>query len=285
MCVNFYNMHNDLLHGVPLGSDLTGQAQVAMLKTAMAIYCDLEHPENTTSFTLTDKSSTARTHREVGWIDEPIDLIKAEMFRATIREMYAGQPWPGKQGVPMIKECKNSDRILAFIRDNEAKLATKKYMPNFAAVLASARSRLKQRLGKLPAIGQKDNIEAKLIAVYTDRTKKISDALKRNTQSEKKAVKYVTVSIQNIRQIVNEAPLPDVIDEEYIIKFVRIGVDMCPNARELLKEGISRISAKTWEAGTTEEYAAQYSDGQVEKLVQISKFCDANREKIYQALV
>lgn len=136
-------------------ADVSQKALEALLKTAMLIYSDPDHPENVTCYLPNKKWGEAMVHvqRNGGWQWEiqPCQLVLPPMTSAALDVLFVKQPF---------EDADRYGDVLKALRANEkAYLAGQALRP----VLVKNKDLLQQMLGSLPrrAEGRRDEAEGR----------------------------------------------------------------------------------------------------------------------------
>lgn len=116
-------------------------AQTAIMKTAMLIYSDPEHPENLTCFLPNKKTNDALVHTENGWEIQSIMLVASPIAQRTIDALFAKQPF---------EDADTYENLMANLRDNEEKYAAGE---SLRPVLVRNKDLLQRALQTLPLAG------------------------------------------------------------------------------------------------------------------------------------
>jgi len=114
-------------------------AKQAVMKAAMLIYSDPEHPENFTCYVPNKREGSALVHGVGGWEVRPLKVVTVPMAKRAIDILFDKQPYEDAETFePLMKE----------LRDNEAKYSSGAEMrailvgnkDNLNAVFARARA-------------------------------------------------------------------------------------------------------------------------------------------------
>ena len=110
-----------LEESLPLAAGGVGvAAQAALLKTALLVYSDPDHPENLTCYFPNKKGNEALVHMTrpdgtVGWEVQPVPLVLPPMAQKSIDALFERQPYDDARAFePLVRE----------LRDNEQRYAT-----------------------------------------------------------------------------------------------------------------------------------------------------------------
>lgn len=118
-------------------------ALAAVLKTAGVIYCDVEHPENTTCYLPNQKLDKALVKREEGWSVESSKVVMPTMVSQAYNALFGKQPF-----VDIMKY----DPVMRALRDHEGKF---KHGNEMRTVLIQCKAMLQKALPTLPVAGDK----------------------------------------------------------------------------------------------------------------------------------
>lgn len=89
-------------------------ANMAVLKTAMLVYSDPDHPENLTCYLPNKKTGEVLVHGEGGWEIQPCPLVLSPMAQTCIDTLFEKQPYEDATAFgPLMQE----------LRDNETRYA------------------------------------------------------------------------------------------------------------------------------------------------------------------
>ncbi len=123
-------------------AQLTAAAKSAVLKTAMLVYSDPDHPENLTAYLPNKKRSEVLVHGTAGWEVRPAGVVLPPMATRSIDTLFERQPHEGAgQFGPLMKE----------LRDNEASYTSG---AELEPILVRNRDLLKRALDALPVAGR-----------------------------------------------------------------------------------------------------------------------------------
>jgi len=121
-------------------------AQAAVLKTALLVYSDPEHPENLTCYLPNKKGDEALVHMSrngtTGWEVQPVPLVLPPMARKSVDALFDRQPF---------EDAATFEPLMAELRDNEAR-----YVGGQGAlrpVLVRNKDLLARALATLPTTG------------------------------------------------------------------------------------------------------------------------------------
>jgi hypothetical protein len=100
------------------GAGVEQAAQAAVLKTAMLVYSDPEHPENLTAYLPNKKTNDVlvRTSREgaIGWEVKPASLVLPPMAQKSVDTLFDRQPYEEAEGYgPLMKELADNEKRYA----------------------------------------------------------------------------------------------------------------------------------------------------------------------------
>ncbi len=112
----------------------------AILKTAMLVYSDPDHPENLTAYLPNKKTKDALVHTEAGWEVQPTQLVLPPMALKSIDTIFGKQPHEGEY-VPLLKE----------LQQNEARFAAGE---DLRPILVRNKDLLARALETLPLVGR-----------------------------------------------------------------------------------------------------------------------------------
>lgn len=74
-------------------SSVSGAAQIAVLKTAMLVFSDPNHPENLTCYLPNKKTNDAMVWSKTGWEVQPTSLVLPPMAQISLDEIFKKQPY------------------------------------------------------------------------------------------------------------------------------------------------------------------------------------------------
>jgi hypothetical protein len=90
---------------------LSHAVQGAVLKTAMLVYSDPDHPENLTCYLPNKKTNDALVHTEGGWEVQPVTLVLPPMAQKSIDALFDRQPFEDAATFePLMAELRASER-------------------------------------------------------------------------------------------------------------------------------------------------------------------------------
>ena len=97
------------------GGGLATAAQAAVLKTALLVYSDPDHPENLTCYLPNKKGDDALVHMArpdgtAGWEVQPVPLVLPPMARKSVDALFGRQPF---------EDAETFEPLMAELRDNE----------------------------------------------------------------------------------------------------------------------------------------------------------------------
>jgi hypothetical protein len=125
---------------------IAGAAQAAVLKTALLVYSDPEHPENLTCYLPNKKGDEALVHMSrngtTGWEVQPVPLVLPPMARKSVDALFDRQPF---------EDAGTFEPLMAELRDNE-----ERYVAGQGAlrpVLVRNKDLLARALASLPVSG------------------------------------------------------------------------------------------------------------------------------------
>ena len=87
-------------------------ADEAVLKTALLVYSDPEHPENLTAYLPNKKTDDALVHTEAGWEVQPTRLVLPPMALKSLDALFGQQP-PEGEYAPLLKELQQNEARFA----------------------------------------------------------------------------------------------------------------------------------------------------------------------------
>jgi len=121
--------------------ELALAAETALLKTAMLIYSDPEHPENLTCYLPNKKGDETLVHTDAGWEVRPTRLVLPPMAQTSKDEIFQKQPYVNVD---------DYGPLLIELRDNE-----KRYTGGQALrpILVRNKDLLRRALETLPVAG------------------------------------------------------------------------------------------------------------------------------------
>lgn len=125
---------------------IPGAAQAAVLKTALLVYSDPEHPENLTCYLPNKKGDEALVHvardGRTAWEVQPVPLVLPPMARKSVDALFDRQPF---------EDAGTFEPLMAELRDNE-----ERYVSGQSAlrpVLVRNKDLLARALASLPVSG------------------------------------------------------------------------------------------------------------------------------------
>jgi len=122
-------------------------AKMAIMKTAMLLYSDPEHPENHTCYISNKKTNNVMVHTKDGWEVLPSSLVTPPMARTCVDCLFTRQPYVDVDTYgPLMKE----------LAQNEARYVAGADM---RTILVRNRDLLVNSLKALPAVGSIDNLK------------------------------------------------------------------------------------------------------------------------------
>ena len=114
------------------------QAIRALVRTAMLVYSDPDHPENLTCYIPNKKESSAMVHGEKGWLLQPCQIVYPRMACTAVDILFANQPFDGAD-----RYC---DVMRALRANEQAYSAGKELHP----IIVRNKDLLERALGTLP---------------------------------------------------------------------------------------------------------------------------------------
>jgi hypothetical protein len=133
----------------PIGADLRRASEQAILRAAMLIYSDEQHPENITCYIPNKKGKEAMVHDEKGWAMQPINLVLSPMAAKSVDALFKKQPLPGVDGIDEGANIDVCTKILRHIADHEGDL-TSEPSAELRAIPIRNKGLLERVLAKLP---------------------------------------------------------------------------------------------------------------------------------------
>jgi hypothetical protein len=92
-------------------SQLSLAANAAMLRTAMMVYSDPDHPENLTCFLPNKKRKEALVHTDKGWEVQPTQLVVSPMAQKTLDTIFDRQPFENAdEYAPLMRELAENEK-------------------------------------------------------------------------------------------------------------------------------------------------------------------------------
>lgn len=86
-------------------------AQTAVLKTAMLVYSDPDHPENLTAYLPNKKTDEVLVHAQAGWEVQPASLVLRPMAAKSMDTLFDRQPYNDSEEYgPLLKELAENER-------------------------------------------------------------------------------------------------------------------------------------------------------------------------------
>ena len=86
-------------------------AQTAVLKTAMLVYSDPDHPENLTAYLPNKKADEVLVHAKEGWEIQPASLILPPMALKSVDTLFDNQPFENADEYgPLMKELAENEK-------------------------------------------------------------------------------------------------------------------------------------------------------------------------------
>jgi hypothetical protein len=90
---------------------LPSAASAAVLKTAMMVYSDPDHPENLTCYLPNKKTQEALVHTKEGWEVQPTKLVLPPMANTSINALFDRQPFEqAEEYGPLMKELAENEK-------------------------------------------------------------------------------------------------------------------------------------------------------------------------------
>jgi hypothetical protein len=117
--------------------------QGAVLKTAMLVYSDPDHPENLTCYLPNKKMNDALVHTEEGWEVQPIPLVLPPMAQTSIDALFDRQPF---------EDAATFEPLMAELRASEQEFSTGGLL---RPILVRNKDLLARALEQLPVAGAK----------------------------------------------------------------------------------------------------------------------------------
>lgn len=105
---------DDALQGA---GETTQKALTALMRAAMLIYSDPDHPENMTCYLPNKKREEALIHTKEGWAFEPVSLVCTPMIQRTLDTLVHHQPFEEAE--------RYGDLMRAMIQNEEAYMSGK----------------------------------------------------------------------------------------------------------------------------------------------------------------
>ena len=131
-----------LLDDAICAPELPQAASQAIVRAAMLVYSDPEHPENLTAYLPNKKLNDALVHTEEGWEVQPTSLVLPPMAQKCVDALFAEQPYEdADEYAPLLKE----------LADNEARYTAGS---DLRPILIRNKDLLNRALGTLPVAGQ-----------------------------------------------------------------------------------------------------------------------------------
>ena len=121
--------------------ELALAAETAMLKTAMLIYSDPDHPENLTCYLPNKKRDETLVHTDAGWEIRPTRLVLPPMAQTSKNKIFNNQPY---------ENVDDYGPLLIEIRDNEERYAGGQAL---RPILVRNKDLLRRALETLPVAG------------------------------------------------------------------------------------------------------------------------------------
>ena len=84
----------------------------AVLRTAMLVYSDPDHPENLTAYLPNKKTNAALVHTSAGWEVQPMRLVLPPMALKSIETLFGKQP-PEEEYASLLKELQQNEARFA----------------------------------------------------------------------------------------------------------------------------------------------------------------------------
>ena len=129
----------DLLDNVLSGTQDPAQGAIAaLLKTAMLIYSDADHPENLTCYLPNNKKDDVLVHGAAGWEVQPYTVVLPPMATRSVDTLFDNQPF--------VDADKYGDLMKALAENEQAYKEGKE----MRTILVRNKDLLKQVLGALP---------------------------------------------------------------------------------------------------------------------------------------
>jgi hypothetical protein len=89
-------------------------AQAAVIKTAMLVYSDPDHPENLTAYLPNKKTNDVLVHAEKGWEVQPASLVLPPMAQKSVDTLFDRQPYEDADDYgPLMKELAENEKRYA----------------------------------------------------------------------------------------------------------------------------------------------------------------------------
>lgn len=120
---------------------LPAAAQTAVLKAAMLIYSDPDHPENYTCYLPNKKTNDVLVHAEDGWEIQPAALVLPPMAVKGVDVIFDRQPY---------EDAERYGQLLTELRDNEQRYTTG---AELRPILVRNKELLARALKTLPVAG------------------------------------------------------------------------------------------------------------------------------------
>lgn len=90
---------------------LPAAANAAVLKTAMLVYSDPDHPENLTCYLPNKKTNDVLVHAEDGWEVQPASLVLPPMAQKSVDTLFDRQPYADAEDYgPLMKELAENEK-------------------------------------------------------------------------------------------------------------------------------------------------------------------------------
>lgn len=87
-------------------------AQAAVLKTALLIFSDPEHPENLTAYLPNKKRTEVLIHGEKGWEMQPLSMVQAPMATKSLDVIFNRQPYENANEYgPLMRELAANEKL------------------------------------------------------------------------------------------------------------------------------------------------------------------------------
>jgi len=125
-----------------LSASLAEAAQTAVLKTAMLLYSNPEHPENLTCYLPNKKTNDALVHGKDGWEVQPVSMVMRPISQKSINIIFDKQPYD---------EAVIYGPLMRELADNEVKYTTGL---DIRTILIRNKDLVCQVLGALPTGGK-----------------------------------------------------------------------------------------------------------------------------------